>query len=91
VVVDEGASRAVASGSASLLAAGVLGVEGSFVAGDAVEVVGPDGVVAKGLVAHAADTVAAIAGRRADELALEVNPCVIHVDDLVVVPGEHRA
>jgi len=88
VLVDAGAARAVASGSASLLAAGIVGVEGDFSAGDAVEVVGPDGVVAKGLVAHAAGTVAAIAGRRAEEIDTGVDPCVIHVDDLVVVPAE---
>ena len=88
VVVDAGAAQAVSSGTASLLAAGVVGVEGAFTAGDAVEVVGPDGVVAKGLTTHAAETVAAIAGRRADDLDSGIDPCVIHVDDLVVVPPE---
>lgn len=88
VVVDAGAARAVSSGTASLLAAGVTGVVGTFAAGDAVEVVGPGGVVAKGLAAHASETVAGIAGRRADDLDSGVDPCVIHVDDLVVVPGE---
>lgn len=87
VLVDGGAARAVASGTASLLAAGVLGVEGDFRAGDPVEVVGPSGVVAKGLVAHDAEIVASMAGHRASELPPEVHPWVIHVDDLVVVPG----
>lgn len=87
IVVDEGAARAVATGTASLLAAGVVGAEGDFVAGDPVEVVGPHGVVAKGLASLGSEVVAAIAGRRADELAPEVGSCVIHVDDLVVVPG----
>ena len=91
ILVDEGAARAVASGTASLLAAGVVGAEGAFVAGDAVEVVGPSGVVAKGLVAHAAATVSAMAGRRADALAPDADPCVIHVDDLVVVPADKPA
>ena len=90
VVVDAGAARAVSSGTASLLAAGVVGVEGAFGVGDAVEVVGPDGVVAKGLSTHSAGTVAAIAGRRAEDLDGDVDPCVIHVDDLVVVPGDQR-
>jgi glutamate 5-kinase len=87
VVVDAGAARAVASGTASLLAAGVAGVDGTFAAGDPVEVIGPDGVVAKGLVAHDSGVIASIAGQRAEDLPAEVNPCVIHVDDLVVVPS----
>lgn len=49
--VDAGARRAVAEEAASLLAVGVVGYEGRFDAGDAVELVGPDGVpFAKGIV-----------------------------------------
>jgi glutamate 5-kinase len=49
--VDEGARRAVAEQGATLLAVGVTSAEGRFDAGDAVELVGPDGVAfAKGLV-----------------------------------------
>jgi len=48
--VDEGARRAVAEQGATLLAVGVASTEGRFDAGDAVELVGPDGVAfAKGL------------------------------------------
>jgi len=48
--VDDGARRAVAGEGGSLLAVGVVSWEGSFEAGDAVELVGPDGVVfAKGI------------------------------------------
>jgi glutamate 5-kinase len=48
--VDEGARRAVAEQGATLLAVGVASAEGRFDAGDAVELVAPDGVVfAKGL------------------------------------------
>jgi glutamate 5-kinase len=43
ILVDAGARRALVEGGASLLAVGVTGVEGSFRAGDGVEVVGPDG------------------------------------------------
>jgi glutamate 5-kinase len=49
--VDEGARRAVARDGASLLAVGIVSVEGSFEAGDAVELLGPDGrAFAKGIV-----------------------------------------
>jgi glutamate 5-kinase len=48
--VDEGARRAVAEHGATLLAVGVASAEGRFEAGDAVELVGPDGLTfAKGI------------------------------------------
>ena len=43
LLVDDGARRAVVEGGASLLAAGVVGVEGTFGPGDAVDLVGQDG------------------------------------------------
>jgi glutamate 5-kinase len=50
VAVDAGAKRALVDAGASLLAVGVTGVEGSFRAGDGVELVGPDGkVFARGI------------------------------------------
>ena len=41
LTVDAGAERALREDGRSLLAAGVRGVEGTFAAGDAVEIVGP--------------------------------------------------
>jgi len=59
--LDEGARRAVAKEGRSLLAVGVAACEGRFEAGDAVELVGPDGVAfAKGIAEAPA---AEIAGR----------------------------
>lgn len=43
--LDEGARRAVARGGGSVLAVGVVSCEGGFEAGEAVELVGPDGIV----------------------------------------------
>ena len=87
VVIDAGAARAVAGGGRSLLAAGVVGVEGAFDAEDAVEVVGPDGaVVAKGLVRVDTPTLRSMAGRRSADMA-DGSGEVIHADDLVVLPG----
>jgi glutamate 5-kinase len=58
--VDEGARRAVAEQGATLLAVGVASAEGSFGAGDAVELVGPDGVAfAKGLAGVSSSELAA--------------------------------
>jgi glutamate 5-kinase len=73
--VDEGARRAVAELGRSLLAVGVLACEGRFEAGDAVELVGPDGTAfAKGIAAVSA---AELAGR---PRGLEA----VHRDRLVV-------
>jgi len=59
--LDEGARRAVAEEGRSLLAVGVTTCEGRFEAGDAVELVGPDGAAfAKGIAEAPA---AEIAGR----------------------------
>ncbi|MCA5893696.1 glutamate 5-kinase [Isoptericola sp. NEAU-Y5] len=90
--LDEGAARAVLGGRASLLAAGVTHVEGSFDAGDPVEIVGPDGVVlARGLVAFDAVELPPLLGRSTYDLRAELGEGydreVVHRDDLVI---EHR-
>ena len=55
LIVDAGARRAVIDDGASLLAVGVVCVEGRFEPGDAVELVGPDGkAFAKGIAGVAA-------------------------------------
>jgi len=90
VHVDDGAVRVLRAGSASLLGVGVTGCEGSFTAGDAVEVVGPDGaVVARGLVAYDASDVARLAGLPSAAaiaaLGAGFGREVIHRDDLAVL------
>jgi glutamate 5-kinase len=58
LVLDEGAERAVREQGASLLAVGVVECEGSFQAGDGVELVGPDGhSFAKGLASADAEEI----------------------------------
>jgi len=58
--LDEGARRAVGEDRRSLLAVGVARCEGSFEAGDAVELAGPDGVpFAKGIASADAAEIAA--------------------------------
>jgi glutamate 5-kinase len=58
LVVDQGAQRALLGQGRSLLAVGVVHCEGSFAAGDAVELEGPDGTVfAKGLTSVGADEI----------------------------------
>ena len=73
--VDDGARRAVAEQGRSLLAVGVARCEGRFDAGDAVELVGPDGIAfARG-----------VAGAGAAEIAERpVGLEAVHRDRLVV-------
>ncbi len=70
----------------SLLAAGVVRVEGSFDADDAVEIVdGAGTVVAKGLVRADHATAARAAGRRTADLEDGMEE-LVHRDDMVVMP-----
>ncbi|WP_324276813.1 glutamate 5-kinase [Blastococcus brunescens] len=89
VLLDEGAVRAVRERHASLLAAGVTGVTGDFLADDPVELVGPDGVVvARGLVAYDAREMPGLLGRKTGDLAPEYRREVVHRDEMVLV-GRH--
>jgi glutamate 5-kinase len=86
VVVDDGARAALTERGVSLLPAGVIGVDGSFDADDAVELAGPDGkVFAKGLVRHRADVIRDLAGRRTADLPPDASHEVVHRDDLVIL------
>ncbi len=88
LLLDEGAVRAVLAGRASLLAAGVTGVSGSFTAGDPVDLAGPDGrAVARGLVNFDSEEIPSLVGRSSGDLKRELGAAyereVVHRDDLV--------
>jgi glutamate 5-kinase len=90
LLLDGGAVRAVVERRASLLAAGITGVTGQFVAGDPVDLAGPDGVaVARGLVNFDAAEVPTLIGRSSRELKRELGAGyereVVHRDDLVLL------
>ena len=88
VTVDEGARHALLERSVSLLPAGVVSSTGRFAAGDAVEILGPDGrPFAKGLVRVDSTTLAAVAGSRTVDLPEGTPHEVVHRDDLVVLPS----
>lgn len=94
VVVDAGAATALRERGTSLLAVGVVTAEGTFNAGDAVEVVDRDAgsVVGKGISALSADEVRLVAGlnsERVRERMPDAAPEVIHRDEFVLV--ERRA
>src|SRR5205814_421959 len=87
LLVDRGAAEAIGTGHKSVLAVGVLGVRGTFLPGDAVLVVDPDGTeLAQGLSRLSAGDAARIAGKKRDESIEDV--VVVHKDDLVVLPRE---
>jgi len=88
--LDAGAVRAVVERRASLLAAGITGVEGAFHAGDPVDLAAPDGTpVARGLVNFDAGELPALLGRSSGDLARELGAEyereVVHRDDLVLL------
>ncbi len=90
VTLDAGAVRAVTERGASLLAAGVVAVDGAFVAGDPVDLVDPEGVaVARGLVNYDADELPDLLGRSSHDLKASLGPAyereVVHRDDLVLL------
>jgi glutamate 5-kinase len=72
VAVDAGARRALVERGASLLAVGITGVDGTFRAGDGVELVGPDGVpFARGIASvDAADLAPGVEAVHRDRLVL---------------------
>ena len=90
--VDAGAARALAQGGSSLLPVGVKAVHGSFVAGDAVAIVGPLGdEVARGLTTMSARDLRRVRGMRSDELRAlspHLEDEVVHRDRLVLVDEE---
>src|SRR5581483_7810597 len=86
LVLDAGAVAALRERGASLLAAGVTGVEGDFDSGDPIELVGPDGaVVGRGLVGFDAPDLPGVLGRKSAELPVELRREVVHRDDLVLL------
>jgi len=97
LLLDDGAVAAVRAGHASLLPAGITGVEGGFDAGDPVDLCDATGhVVARGLVNYDAAEIPALMGRSTKWLATELGPEyereIVHRDDLVVLrsPGRRR-
>ncbi len=82
--LDRGATAAVVDRRRSLLAAGIRGVSGDFVAGDVVDLVDPDGaVVARGVSGFDATELPDLIGRSSPELPADQRREVVHADDLV--------
>ena len=90
LVVDDGCAEAMLTGGKSLLAAGLVSVEGAFAAKSTVRVLTQEGCeIARGIVNYDAVSLRRIAGRHTDEiaaiLAAPVFSEVIHRDNMVLM------
>jgi glutamate 5-kinase len=87
IVVDAGARKALEDNQKSLLAAGIVDVQGTFGPEDAVEVVDQEGnTFARALVRWSSETIRDNMGAQSAQLPSDVAPEVIHRDDLVILP-----
>ena len=92
LVLDSGARRAVEQHGKSLLAIGVVGVEGDFAKGEVVSLIDQQGEeCARGLTNYNTTAAQTIAGKRTEEILRELGSVpyheVIHRDNLVVTSG----
>jgi len=90
LTLDPGAVEAVVGRRLSLLPAGVTAVEGTFSAGDPVDLVDEKGhTIARGLINFDSTELPGLLGRSTRELAKELGPAyereVVHRDDLVLI------
>jgi glutamate 5-kinase len=88
LLVDEGAARVLRESGSSLLPVGITAVEGSFEAGDAVEVAADGAVIGKGIVDYSAAELARVLGMKSAqvrELLPHAADEVIHRDRFVLL------
>lgn len=88
--LDAGACRAIASDGRSLLAVGVVGVEGDFAKGDVVACCDAAGrEFARGLINYSAAEMRIIAGQPTEQIAQRLGHCpydeVVHRNNLIVI------
>ncbi len=94
--LDKGAQEAVLRKGRSLLAAGVVELDGHFAKGDVVALRGPDGTeIARGLTNYGHEELVRIKGLRTSQIAGVLGECpyeeVIHRDNMVVTAiGEYK-
>ena len=90
--VDAGAAQALLKQGSSLLPIGVVAVDGVFDKGDCIEIVGPEGVVARGLCNYSAEEMRRIKGHASSDvesiLGYRDFTSVIHRDNLVLTTDD---
>jgi len=88
VKVDDGAARVLRESGSSLLPVGVSDVHGPFEAGDAISVVGSEGVIGKGITNYSSQELAEVKGMQSAqvrELLPHAADEVVHRDRFVLV------
>lgn len=95
VVLDDGAVKAVCGGEASLLPAGVTGVDGEFSKGDPIELVSEQGkVIGRGLAGFDAEEMPSLLGHSTTDLLDShgdgYDRAMIHRDELVLEERPER-
>jgi glutamate 5-kinase len=89
VHIDSGAAQAIAVSGTSLLPKGMTKVEGEFERGAMVDIVGPEGLVGRGLVAYSSRQLIQLIGKPSSEIASILGyidtESVIDRQDLVVM------
>ncbi len=90
VVVDEGAKAAIIRKGASLLPSGIVGINGSFLAGATVDLrVASHPPFARGVAAYSSAEIAAIKGKRSSNIAAILGYCysgeVVHRDNMALL------
>lgn len=90
ITIDRGAALAVMERGASLLPGGIIGVEGHFDTGQAVEILDEDGAcIARGLASYNSAEIGQIKGVRSEEitelLGYSSSDVVIHRDDMQLI------
>ncbi len=90
LMVDDGACNALLNQGKSLLPAGIVNVEGKFLAGAAVRIVAPDGkTIARGLVNYSSDDINVIKGHKSGDIGVLLGRKdfdeVIHRNNMVVL------
>jgi len=90
LVIDDGARKALLERGKSLLASGIVSVDGDFKKGSIVEIADRQGeVIARGRVNYPAQDVRTIAGHKSDEIQGLLGSCphaeVVHRDDMVIL------
>lgn len=92
VEVDSGAKQALTNKGASLLPIGIVGINGEFNAGDAVDITHQGHTFAKGLSLYSAVDLGKIQGQHSNEvyhlLGYSVGEAAVHRDNLVLLHSE---
>lgn len=88
LTVDDGAARVLRESGSSLLPVGITEIDGSFEAGDAVEVTANGSVIGKGIADYAAHELAGVIGLKTEQVRERLPHAadeVIHRDRFVLI------